>query len=139
MRSALPLLPLLSVTTASHAVTHHVPDSFATIGAALAASTAGDTVLVKPGTYPESIAMVDGVALLAASADRPVIDGLGNGTVVTVNACGASSMIRGFTVRNGASAGTGGGASIVGSSLTIEDCRFENNSAVHGGGLSGEA
>jgi predicted outer membrane repeat protein len=130
---------LLSVTTASHAVTHHVPDSFATIGAALAASTAGDTVLVKPGTYPESIAMVDGVALLAASADRPVIDGLGNGTVVTVNACGASSMIRGFTVRNGASAGTGGGASIVGSSLTIEDCRFENNSAVHGGGLSGEA
>jgi hypothetical protein len=143
MRPALSLLPSLAPVLAAgplFAATHHVPDSLATIAAALAVSSAGDTVLVEPGTYSETIAMVDGVALLAASpGDRPIIDGGGAGPVVTVAACGSSTLIRGFTIRSGSTAASGGGARIVASSLAIEDCLFEANSAVHGGGLSGES
>ncbi|MGH2570681.1 MAG: right-handed parallel beta-helix repeat-containing protein [bacterium] len=143
MRQALSLFPLLAALVLSAgplpAATHHVPDSLATIAAALAVSSAGDTVLVEPGTYPETITMVDGVDLLAAiPGDRPVIDGGGTGPVVTVVACGSSTLIRGFTIRNGSTVASGGGASIVASSVAIEDCLFEGNSAVHGGGLSGE-
>jgi hypothetical protein len=144
MRPALSLFPLLAASAFAPepllAVTFHVPDSVATIAAALAASSAGDTVLVEPGTYPETIAMVDGVALLAAlPGDRPVIDGSGAGPVVTVVACGSATRIRGFTIRNGSTAASGGGARIVASSVAIEDCLFQGNSAVHGGGVSGEA
>jgi hypothetical protein len=143
MRPALSIFLLATSTIPAGpalAVTHHVPDSLATIGEALAASSAGDTVLVEAGTYPETIAMVDGVALLAAQpGERPVIDGSGTGPVVTAVACGSATRIRGFTIRGGSTGASGGGARIVGSSLVIEGCLFEGNSAVHGGGLAGEA
>src|SRR5262245_27342622 len=37
-----------------------VPGNFATIGEAIAASTAGDTILVGPGVYAESIVFSEG-------------------------------------------------------------------------------
>jgi hypothetical protein len=116
-----------------------VPDSLATIGAALAVAVAGDTVLVQPGTYPETIVLVDGVTLRAADpGQRPVLDGGGSGPVVTAQNCGAGTLLQGFVVRNGAGAGLGGGAWIKSSSLRIESCRFQDNSAVHGGGVGAE-
>jgi hypothetical protein len=127
------------IAPAARAGTIVVPDSLPTIGAALAVSAAGDTVLVQPGTYPETIVLVDGVALRAANpGQRPVLDGGGAGPVVTALNCGAGTLLEGFEVRNGAGAGLGGGAWIKSSSLRIEGCVFADNSAVHGGGVGAE-
>lgn len=45
----------------------------ATIGAAVEVATDGDTVLVRPGTYRESITLTRDIALLGNDADGPVI------------------------------------------------------------------
>jgi len=116
-----------------------VPDSVGTIGAALAIASSGDTVQVQPGTYPETIVLVDGVAVIAADpGQRPVLDGGGSGPVVSAQNCGSGTVLQGFVVRNGVGVGLGGGAWVKSSSLRIQDCRFEDNSAVHGGGVGGE-
>lgn len=132
---------LASVLTApaARATTIVVPDSLPTIGAALALATAGDTVSVQPGTYPETIVLVDGVTVLAADpGQRPTLDGGGGGPVVTAQSCGAGTVFQGFVVQNGTGAGLGGGMWIKSSSLRVEACRFVGNSAVHGGGIGAE-
>ena len=52
--------------TAAGAVTRRVPQEHATIGEALSAASAGDTVLVARGTYKELIQMPKGIVLRAA-------------------------------------------------------------------------
>lgn len=137
--AAFPLLVSLSAVSAFGA-TIVVPDSLPTVGAALAAAVAGDTVSVQPGTYPETIVLVDGVALVAADpGQRPVLDGGGSGPVVTANGCGTGTVLQGFVVQNGVVAGSGGGAWVKSSSLRIENCRFTANTAVHGGGIGGDS
>ena len=65
---------------------------YATITAALAAATSGQTVLVLPGTYTESVVVPDGVSLMGAgTADRTIITGTGNGTPL-VSLCGNNTM-----------------------------------------------
>jgi len=121
------------------AATYVVPDSVATIGAALALAVAGDTVRVQPGTYPERLDLVDGVKLMAADpAQRPVVDGGGAGTVLTAVDCGLGTEVRGLVIRGGAGAGVGGGAYLLDSPIVLLDCRFEGNTAVHGAGVGAD-
>lgn len=69
---------------------------FPTIGEALAASQAGDLVLVGPGDYPESVTIPAGVILESPTRGAARITGAEDtGTRVNV---GASASIRGFTV-----------------------------------------
>lgn len=94
---------------ASDAETIRVPQDFASIQAAINVAMAGDTVLVAPGIYAENIVIVTpGVRLHsqyvstadAAQIQNTVLDG-GGGTVVTVGATAAGTVIAGFTVQNG--------------------------------------
>ncbi|NNE43330.1 MAG: hypothetical protein HKN12_03910 [Gemmatimonadetes bacterium] len=121
------------------ATTWVVPDSVATVSVALGLAAAGDTVLVQPGTYPEAIVLVDGVTVRSASPHGAVLDGSGAGCVVTATACGPGTVVEGFIIRNGTTAGLGGGLCATLSTLTVRNCRFENNEAQHGGGIGGDA
>jgi predicted outer membrane repeat protein len=121
------------------AATLTVPSHFATISSALAAASAGDTVLVSFGTYAERLTMKDGVVLTgAAAANPPVVDAQGLGVAITATNCGPATRVQDMIFRNGFSLGFGGGAQISGSSLTVERCGFESNTALHGGGVGGD-
>jgi predicted outer membrane repeat protein len=127
------------VSPGVEAATLSVPSQFPTIAAALAAAIAGDTVLVSPGTYFERLTMKNGVILRgAAMANPPVVDAQGLGVAIRATNCGSSTQVKDMIFRNGFGIGFGGGAQIVASSLTFERCRFENNTAMHGGGAGGD-
>lgn len=66
----------------------------ATIGSALDAAAAGDTILVAPGTYRESVVIERAVTLIGRG--RPVIDAGGRGHVIEAS---APLEVRGFTLR----------------------------------------
>ncbi|MEW6746717.1 MAG: FG-GAP-like repeat-containing protein [Planctomycetota bacterium] len=110
-------------------VTVIVPDDFPTLQAAIDAVKDGDTILVRPGTYSETIDF-RGKGILVRSTHGPeltIIDGQAAGSVVTfASGEGGDSILDGFSVRNGS--GTfvpvwwsycGGGIYCEGSSPTI--------------------
>ncbi|MEZ5064229.1 MAG: hypothetical protein R3B81_05810 [bacterium] len=123
----------------ARAATIVVPDSVSTIAAALAAAVAADTVLVRSGTYPENVVMVDGVILRGENpADRPVLDGGATGIALTASGCGASTRIEDFVITNGLGTGLGGGAHVFQSSLVFQRCRFVQNAAALGGAIGSD-
>ena len=100
-----------------------VPTNYPTIQSAINAANNGDTVLVAPGTYVESINF-NGKAVTVTSSNgaaATIIDGNHNGTVVTFNHSETlSSVLSGFTIRNGfQSGGFGAGITITSASPTI--------------------
>ncbi|MFQ6673670.1 MAG: lamin tail domain-containing protein, partial [Fidelibacterota bacterium] len=93
----------------------------------------GDTVLVHPGTYGETI-RITGKDLVVTSLfqdsgdtsyiSRTIIDGDGGGSVVTFeDGVGASTYLTGFTILNG-HAERGGGIHISHSDPVITNCRI---------------
>ena len=107
--------------------TLRVPSEYAAIGEAMAASAHGDTVLVAPGTYDESLTMNEGVALLSeAGPQQTIISGSGVQRLVM----GArDAIIDGFTIAgndNGESA-AGSGIWSVDDNVTISHCIIRNN------------
>ena len=116
--------------------------AFTTVGAAIAAAGAGDTVLVCPGAYVENIDF-SGKAIIVRSIGGPavtILDGNAAGSVVTFAAGeGASSVLEGFTIRNGRSASgiaEGGGIRIASASPTIRSNSIVSNQACSGAGIS---
>ncbi|UCG48183.1 MAG: right-handed parallel beta-helix repeat-containing protein [Phycisphaerales bacterium] len=124
--------------------TRFVPGQYPTIQAAINASTAGDTVVVSPGTYYENINFY-GKAITVKSTDpadwttvqATVINGNAAASVATfVNGESASSILEGFALTNGYA--QYGGAIYIDnySSPTIRRCYIHDNHATaHGGGL----
>ena len=126
-----------------------VPDDFPTIGSAITAAPNGSIVRVAPGSYAERINF-GGKAITVESsggAATTALDGGGlPGSIVTfISFEGPSSVLRGFTIRNGQGGSplpqspqeytVGGGIHINRASPTIEDCIIENCSAPFGGGV----
>ncbi len=118
--------------------TIRVPDDFATIQAAIDDAVDGDVVLVGDGTWtgPGNVDLdFGGRAITVRSENGPVatvIDGEGaaRGFVFT-NGETATSVVQGFTIRNGRVTGNGGAVHVgVLCSPTIADCVFENNTAL---------
>lgn len=101
------------------------PDgAYATIPAALAAAEDGDTILVRGGQHPGGVVVDKAVRLIGE--DWPVIDGGGQGTVVTLAAPGA--YFGGFVVR-----GSGhepdrnhAGINVVAPQVIVENNRLED-------------
>ena len=120
--------------------TIHVPADQPTIQAAIDAAAPGDTVLVAPGTYTENISF-KGKAITVASDSGPqstIIDGNAAGPVVVfATGEGPSSVLQGFTIRNGvaASGQAGGGISIQGASPTIRNNTINANRGCGGAGI----
>jgi len=114
----------------------NVPDSAGTIQAGINMASSGDTVLVAPGSYTEKVSW-SGRSITLASLylisgdtmfiDSTVIDANHAGTVVY---CGSgvdtTTLICGFTIRNG-NATNGGGISCYDASPTITHNIIEDN------------
>jgi parallel beta-helix repeat protein len=132
----------------------HVPGDYPTIQEGLNAASPGDTVLVAPGTYYETIELKDNVNLVGSGYENTIIDGQGigneNGSVV-VGAEG--SLLTKFTIQNAnldpynnlGAAVDGGFASFVIKENKMTNCRIgissfastiiENNLIVFNPGL----
>jgi hypothetical protein len=89
-------------------VTRIVPDNHPTIQTAINASSSGDTVLVRPGTYFENIKIVSknvvlksisGPGVTTINGSQP--DHPDSASVVHVFGVGASGRVEGFTIRGG--------------------------------------
>jgi hypothetical protein len=111
-------------------------------GAGDSGAQPGDQIWVKAGTYGaitlrNSVKVIGGFGETEslASQSNPasnltVIDP-GGGTAVISESSGPTTMLRGFTIKNGSSSTTngGGGAQLTGSSAKFVQCIFENNQA----------
>lgn len=107
-----------------------VPANHATIGAALAAATTGDVVLVSPGTYTETIVWpgVDGIRLVSTGgAAVTSINAAGLGRTITFGpGLTRATVLDGFTITGGSEPGQlgrgyGGGILIPSSSPTVSN------------------
>lgn len=128
------------------AVVHEVPGEYGSIQTAINASAHGDTVLVQPGTYHESIDFF-GKEILVGShyvlsgdttfIDQTVIDGIGS-TVTLSSGETRDSRLSGFTITGG-QAYRGGGIRCFNSSPTLDHLRIVANIAgFQGGGIDAE-
>ena len=115
---------------------------YLTIQEGIDAASYGDTVLVAPGTYPESILMgpgADGVVLVSEAGPSVTvvdIEGVHWGSVVVCQGVGSETAIEGFSFTGGFTNERGGGircefASPRISGNVITDCRSE----FEGGGI----
>jgi parallel beta-helix repeat protein len=88
----------------------NVPSDYPTIAAALNAASSGDTILVAPGTYQESIDMPNKFLLLASwflttgdtsYISQTILDGNGSSRVIGIPGSVATSpTITGFTIQD---------------------------------------
>lgn len=136
------ILPILLPMVAS-AATLEVPAQYATIASALAAANAGDEVRISVGTHAEfGLVLPDGVSLVGAGVSPAdcVIDGQGQGRILSAQFHTSPTVIRNLTLANGHARGettydASGGAIFINSSpVTLEACRFLGNSADYSGG-----
>jgi nitrous oxidase accessory protein len=94
---------------------------YLTLQAALAQAKPGDTVEVRGGTYAGAV-VVNTPDLTLTGVDWPILDGEGDGTVVTLAAAGI--IFRGFEVRG---SGSEPDRDHSGITLTADGIRVENN------------
>jgi len=120
-----------------------VPENFSTIQSAIDVSVDGDTVQVSPGIYAENISF-NGKKIKVSSTfsltrdpaviDSTVIDGSGLTSVVSFDSGeDSTSVLEGFTIRNG-NASNGGGISCSSASPVLSSLKIENNTAASRGG-----
>ena len=133
------LVLLLGIPATRAQQTINVPASQPTIQAAINVANNGDTVLVAPGTYVENINF-GGKAITVNSSGGPsvtTIDGGARGSVVTFSTSeGLTSVLNGFTIRNGLQNGLfGGGIYISSASPTITGNTITRNHAAAGCGI----
>ena len=110
---------------------------YTTISDAITASSNGDTITVRPGTYVENIDMSGKAITLRSTsgAGATIIDGDDSGNVITCDSGETNAtVISGFTITNG-KATLGGGMYNENSSPTVTHCMFSNNEALSGGGM----
>ncbi len=116
---------------------------------AVDASSTGDTVLVWPGTYYETIDMDDHNIVLASlnltsGEEQYIHNTIIDGSIGEQNPCiraiyGADFTVAGFTIQNGRGrdnlpGSSGGGFFIDNSNLIIINCIIKNNFARYSGG-----
>jgi hypothetical protein len=115
-----------------------VPADVTTIQAAIDRAISGETVLVSPGTYYETIDF-RGKAITVASGAGPaetIIDGHGVGSVVSFRSGETrASVLSGFTIRGGLSTHSGGGVYVASSSPTIRGNVITANRSCTGVGI----
>ena len=141
------LIVFLFLPGAARADTIIVPDDYATIQAAINAAAYHDTVLVKSGTYVETINF-SGKAITLRSESGPevtTIDGNRAGSVVLFeNAEGIDSVLEGFTITNGTGTNTspneysGGGICCLLTAPLIKENIIMANQADYGAGIACE-
>jgi len=108
MRLAIITVLFLVLPAVGSAAVIYVPDDYPAIQDAIEAALDGDTIIVRPGTYMETVDFV-GKAVRLQSEQGPevtTIDGSRLGAVVRFSEGeGSDSVLDGFTVTNGGSKG----------------------------------
>ncbi len=104
-------------------------------------ASSGDTVLIGPGTYTETVTMTPGVNLVGQfGAAATVLDGEASRPLLVADGTGFTEpvLVAGVTVQHGYTAVTGGGIQIVnGARMTISETQIISNSAGNNdGGIS---
>ncbi|MEM9065984.1 MAG: hypothetical protein AAGB51_10890 [Planctomycetota bacterium] len=141
---------ITALPTASLAAQLSVPAQYPTITDAINASSAGDSILVAPGTYAEAIVFpTHELTIMSTSgAVSTIIDApLGSGLIPTPNAAvtfpaGSNGTVQGFTITGGtgnpdglgSKLSFGGGVHVLGSARIL-DCSIINNTATDGAGI----
>jgi len=132
------------VAVSASATILNVPDDHETIAAAVASAEEGDTVLVQPGVYPESVDF-DGKNITLASLylttddeqylESTVIDPqrVNRSGVLFTSGETEDALLTGFTIQN-AQTDFGGGVYIRQSSPTVRKMLFRFNHAEEAGG-----
>jgi hypothetical protein len=114
-----------------------------TLATALTNASGGDEIWVQSGTYgpielKNAVKVIGGfagsetsVSLCDPVTNVTIIDGGGSGRCVSSEDHAASTVLRGFTIKNGDddSFDGGGGLAMVSSSAQVVQCVFENNTA----------
>lgn len=135
---ALAWVALALAPTPAAAKVIRVPQERPTIQAAITAAKPGDTVLVSPGLYTETINFL-GKRITVKSKAGPkdtIIDGGQIDSVVTFTSSEAlTSVLTGFTIQGG-NACEGGGINIYTASPTITNNVIKNNRGGSGSGIS---
>ncbi len=121
-----------------------------TLPTALTAAGSGDELWVKSGTYAP-FGLKNGVKIIGGFAGTEtlaknsnpatnvtIIDGGGTTQCLSGEDLAASTVLRGFTIRNGIDGGYDGGGGIVlnNSSALMVQCIFEDNKASFGGAVA---
>lgn len=136
------LLALTVLAATAQAATICVPLDSSTIQSAIDAAADGDTVLVAPGIYHESIDFM-GKAITVTSSDGPkktIIDPHRKNSAVRFHSGETrASVLSGFMLRNGNATEhplTGGGVQIYYASPTIRGNIVRDSSACSGNGIA---
>lgn len=111
-------------------------DAGESIQLAIDAAGDGDIVTVAPGTYGEDINFKGKAITLVGAGSESIIQGTGNGPVITINSGeGSDTVLDSFQITGGL-ADRGGGILIQGSSPTItRSVIFNNRARVQGSGV----
>ena len=121
-------------------------DPFSSIQAGINFSSAGDSILVSAGTYIENINMRSKVVnVVGEDLSTTIIDGNGNGSVVTFMNDAQGALLKNFTIQNGNAiyqpswastfGAAGGGIRMKGSRPVLENILIKDNTAAIGGGI----
>ncbi|HFQ94443.1 MAG TPA: hypothetical protein ENK32_10565, partial [Anaerolineae bacterium] len=108
------------------------------IQAAIDNAQPGDTVVIQPGLYTESLTLNTAVSLTGSHSQTTIIRAEAGRRVLTVTgtAVDHTVIISGLTLANGSSAGNGGGILLEnGAAPTLQHLIVQNNQAAGGGGL----
>jgi hypothetical protein len=101
---------------------------FKTIGAAVAAASAGDTIQVAPGTYSEGVTIGKSLSLIGANSANTIIDARGQPNGVYIDGLDNAGLdevvVSGFTIQNAKFEGI---LVTNASRVTISDNRVVNN------------
>ncbi|MCH7732063.1 MAG: T9SS type A sorting domain-containing protein [Candidatus Marinimicrobia bacterium] len=118
----------ITIISFSFATTIHVPTDVDSIQGGINLANDGDTVLVAPRTYQESINFLgkDIIVMSELGMDSTIIQGDSTQRVVTFeNGESYNAMLIGFTIENG----NGGIICMENSNPTILRCKIRNNNA----------
>lgn len=130
-------LTLLYMPPNVEAATLNVPADFPTIGAALAASVVGDSVVIACGTYSESsLPLPSGITVCSETGDPScvTIDAQDQSGFIGDFLVGSTSM-DGITIQNAKAGGGAGLWCIADCTLSVSNCIFSDCQATSGAGV----
>lgn len=130
------IISTTTITSVVHATDRLVPQTYATISAAVAASQNGDTITVSPGTYIDSVSFAGKNIIIKSSGGAAVTTvkaTIGQRAFMLKSSEPATATLDGFTITR--VAGQIGGGIEISSSATIKNCLITDTFGMNAPGL----
>lgn len=122
----------------------YVPNDFSTIQSGIDSIWSGDSLIIAPDTYNETIIVENKSIVLGSNflingdttnISNTILEGDGNNSILCMkNVEDSTSTISGFTITNGGGE-SGGGIYLFNSNLKLMNLKILNNKANRGGGV----